>query len=261
MIHPSAQIDPAARLGTGVSVGPWSIIGPGVDLGDGTEIGPHVVIRGPTRIGRDNRIFAFCSVGDDPQDKKFRDDPDSRLEIGDGNTIREYCSINRGTAGGGGVTRLGDGNWIMAYCHVAHDCRIGDHTILANHSTLAGHVTLDDYCILGGFTGIHQFCRMGESAFTAISAIVVKDVPPFVMVEGNTARARAINREGLKRRGFETATIEALKRAYRTLYRQGLTLNRALEELAEMVAETPEIGKLVEFIRASERGIVRCRRD
>ncbi|MBI5617290.1 MAG: acyl-ACP--UDP-N-acetylglucosamine O-acyltransferase [Gammaproteobacteria bacterium] len=261
MIHPSAQIDPDARLGAGVSIGPWSIVGPGVEIGDGTEIGPHVVLRGPTRLGRENRVFAFCSIGEVPQDKKFHDDPDSRLEIGDGNTIREYCSINRGTSGGGGVTRVGSDNWIMAYCHVAHDCIIGDHAILANHSTLAGHVTLGDYCILGGFTGVHQFCRLGESAFTAISSIIVKDVPPFVMVEGNTARARAINREGLKRRGFETRTIEALKRAYRTLYRQGLTLNRALEELAEMVGETPELAKLIEFIRASERGIVRCRRD
>lgn len=259
MIHPSAIVDAGARLGAGVEVGPWTVIGAGVEIGDGSVIGAHCVLKGPTRIGRENRIYSFCAIGEDPQDKKFKGDVPVRLEIGDRNTIREYCSINRGTPGGGGVTHVGNDNWIMAYCHIAHDCHIGNNTIFANNATLAGHVEIGDYAILGGFTGVHQFCRVGESSFTAISAVIVKDVPPFVMAEGNTARARAINREGLKRRGFEPATIEAIKRAYKTLYRQGLLLEQALEQLAEPAREFPEIARLVDFIRASRRGIVRSR--
>ena len=259
MIHPSAIIDAGARLGADVEVGPWTVIGDGVEIGDGSVIGAHCMLKGPTRIGRENRIFPFCSIGEDPQDKKFKGDVPVRLEIGDRNTIREYCSINRGTPGGGGLTSLGNDNWIMAYCHIAHDCHIGNNTIFANNATLAGHVEIEDYAILGGFTGVHQFCRIGESSFTAISAVIVKDVPPFVMAEGNTARARAINREGLKRRGFDRTAIEAIKRAYKTLYRQGLLLEQALEQLAEPAREFPEVARLVDFIKASRRGIVRSR--
>jgi UDP-N-acetylglucosamine acyltransferase len=259
LIHPSAIVHPGACLEEGVTVGPWTSIGDGVEIGAGTSIDAHCVLKGPTRIGRDNRIYAFCSIGEDPQDKKFRGDVPVRLEIGDRNTIREYCSVNRGTPGGGGLTSIGDDNWIMAYCHVAHDCRIGRNVILANNATLAGHVEIGDFAILGGFTGVHQFCRVGESSFTAISAVVVKDVPPYVMVEGNTARARAINREGLKRRGFEQSAIDGIKRAYRTLYREGRLLEDALAHLAELGREFPEVERLVTFIRGTRRGIVRSR--
>ncbi len=260
MIHPTAIIEPGARLAANVEVGPWTYVGDGVEIGYGCSIGAHCVLKGPTRLGRDNRIFAFCSIGEQPQDKKFKGTEAVRLEIGDRNTIREYCSINRGTPGGGGVTSLGDDNWLMAYCHVAHDCRIGNHTIFANNATLAGHVEIHDYAILGGFTGVHQFCRVGESSFTAISAVIVKDVPPYVMAGGNTARARAINREGLRRRGFDRNAIAAITRAYKTLYRQGLLLEDALAELDEQARETPEVARFVGFIRSARRGIVRSRR-
>lgn len=258
MIDPSARVHPGAVLAADVTVGPWTIIGDGVEIGAGSEIGAHCVVTGPTRMGSNNRISPFCSVGEAPQDKKFVPGTPTRLEIGNGNTIREYCSINRGTPGGGGVTRLGDDNWIMAYCHIAHDCQVGNHTIFANNATLAGHVEIGDYAILAGFTGVHQFCRIGESSFTAISAVIVKDVPPYVMVEGNTARARAINREGLRRRGFDPATIELVKRAYKILYRQGLTVDKALEEISSLAADDV-IRRFVDFIAKSERGIVRCR--
>ena len=257
MIDSTAQIHPDAVIADGVSVGPWSIIDAGVEIDERTSIAAHVVIRGSTRIGRDNIIYPFCSIGDDPQDKKCDGKGESRLEIGDRNTIREYCSINRGTEHGGGVTRLGDDNWIMAYCHIAHDCQVGSHTVFANNSTLAGHVEIHDHVVLGGFTGVHQFCRMGESSFSAISAIIVKDVPPFVMVDGITARARAINRVGLKRRGFSDEAIAALKNAYKTLYRNGLTLVQATCELEAPAAKHPQVRQMLEFIKASSRGIVR----
>lgn len=257
MIDSRAIIDPGARIGRDVEIGPYSIIGPGVEIGDGTRIAGHVVIRGPTRIGRDNRIFQFCSIGDDPQDKKFAGESESRLEIGDGNTIREYCSINRGTGGGGGVTRLGDDNWIMAYVHVAHDCLVGSHAVFANNATLAGHVSVGDYAILGGFTGVHQFCRIGSYSFTAIASVIVKDVPPYIMVSGNTAVPSGLNREGLKRRGFSRDGIDALRKAYKTVYRDGLLLKDALEQLEPACEEYPEVKSFVDFIRSSDRGIVR----
>ena len=257
MIDPSAKIDPAAILAADVEVGPWTSIGAGVEIGAGSRIGSHTVIKGPTRIGRDNSVFAFCSLGDDPQDKKFSGSGESRLEIGDGNTIREYCSINRGTPQGGGVTRLGDDNWLMAYCHIAHDCKVGNHTVFANNATLAGHVEIQDYGILGGFTGVHQFCRMGESSFSAIAAAIVRDVPPYVIVNGNSAEPRSINREGLKRRGFSVESIAALKRAYRTLYRQGNSLEVALKLLETERDAFPEVARLLDFVRSSVRGIVR----
>lgn len=259
MIDSTARIDPTVRLGANVRIGPWTIVGAGVEIGDGTSIDAHCIIRGPTRIGRDNRIFGFCAIGDDPQDKKFVPGTPTRLEIGDRNTIREYCSINRGTPGGGGVTTLGNDNWMMAYCHVAHDCHIGNQTIFANNATLAGHVEIGDHAILAGFVGVHQFCRVGESSFMAISAVVVKDVPPFVMAEGNTARARAINREGMRRRGIATDVIDAVRRAYKILYRQGLTVEKALEELAPLATQFPEVQRFADFVRRSERGIVRSR--
>ncbi len=257
MIDASAKVDPGARLAADVEVGPWTLIGPGVEIGAGTRIGSHCIIKGPTRIGRDNRVYAFCSIGEDPQDKKFAGAGDSRLELGDRNTIREYCSINRGTPQGGGLTRVGDDNWLMAYCHIAHDCKVGNHTVFANNATLAGHVEIHDYVILGGFTGVHQFCRMGESSFSAIAAAVVRDVPPYIMVNGNSAEPRSINREGLKRRGFSVESIAALKRAYRTLYRQGNSLEDALKLLEAEREAFPEVARLLDFVRSSVRGIVR----
>jgi UDP-N-acetylglucosamine acyltransferase len=257
LIDPTARIAPSAVLADDVEVGAWTCIGPDVHIGPGTRIASHVVVKGPTRIGAGNHIHAFCSIGEDPQDKKYTGSGESRLEIGDGNTVREYCSINRGTPGGGGVTRLGNGNWIMAYCHIAHDCQVGNHTIFANNATLAGHVEIHDYVILGGFTGVHQFCRLGESSFTAIAAIVVRDVPPYVIVNGNTARPRGINREGLKRRGFDAGDIAALKRCYKALYRQGRSLEESLAILAEEGRTCPAALRLLDFIRSSARGIVR----
>lgn len=257
MIDSTARIDPSAVLGPDVEVGAWSSIGAGVEIGAGTRVGSNVVITGPTTIGVNNRIYPFCAIGGDPQDKKYEGTGESRLEIGDDNTIREYCSINRGTPGGHGVTRVGNDNWIMAYCHVAHDCTVGSHTIFANNATLAGHVEIHDFVILGGFTGVHQFCRLGESSFSAISAVIVRDVPPYVMVDGNTARPRSINREGLRRRGMSPDCIAALKQCYRVLYRQGHTLDEALKIIGDGPCEFPEVTQMMEFIRGSARGIVR----
>lgn len=257
MIDDRAIVDPRASIDENAEIGPGSIIEGDVEIGPGTQIGAHVVIRGPTRIGRDNRIFQFCSIGDDPQDKKYAGEAESVLEIGDGNTIREFCSINRGTAGGGGVTRLGNGNWIMAYVHIAHDCLVGDQVVFANNTTLAGHVVVEDYVIFGGFTGVHQFCRIGAYSFSAIASVIVKDVPPYILVSGNTARPGGLNREGLKRHGFSSDTILALKQAYRTLYREGLTLDAALDRIREISAREPHVARFAEFIRHSSRGIVR----
>lgn len=257
MIHSTALIDPSAECAADVEVGPYSIIGPDVKIAEGCSIGSHVVIKGPTSIGRNTKISPYCSIGDDPQDKKFEAGGRSMLSIGENNTIREYCSINRGTENGGGVTRLGDNNWIMAYCHIAHDCQIGNNVIFANNATLAGHVEIHDYAILGGFTGVHQFCRMGENSFSAISAVIVKDVPPFVIVDGNTARARAINREGLRRRGFDSETISALKEAFKTVYKKGLILNDAIETLGPRADEVSQVEQFLNFINQSQRGIVR----
>ena len=256
MIHPSALVHPKASLGANVSVGAYSIVGEHVELGNDTRIGPHVVIEGHTRIGRNNRIFQFCSLGAVPQDKKYADEP-TRLEIGDGNTIREFCTLNCGTAQDAGVTRLGNDNWIMAYVHLAHDCQIGDHTIFANNAQLAGHVHVGDHAILGGFTGVHQFVRIGAHSFTAIATILVHDLPPYVMAAGNTAKPYGINAEGLRRRGFSAEALAAIKRAYKTLYKSGLTLDQAKAQLAEQARSSVEIGLLADFLQASTRGIVR----
>ncbi|HMW16440.1 MAG TPA: acyl-ACP--UDP-N-acetylglucosamine O-acyltransferase [Accumulibacter sp.] len=256
MIHPTAIIHPGARLGNKVSVGPYSIIGEFVEIGDNTVIGPHVVITGRTRIGRDNRIFQFCSLGEEPQDKKYAGEP-TGLEIGDRNTIREFCTFNIGTAQDAGMTRIGDDNWIMAYVHIAHDCQVGNRTVFANNAQLAGHVHIDDWAILGGYTGVHQFCRIGMHTMTAVGTVVLQDVPPFVMAAGNTASPFGINAEGLKRRGFSPEALQALKRAYRTVYKSGLMLEEARGKLQEQVLDHPEIQPLLDFLAVSKRGIIR----
>ncbi|MBK8890618.1 MAG: acyl-ACP--UDP-N-acetylglucosamine O-acyltransferase [Dechloromonas sp.] len=256
MIHPAAIVDSAARIGANVEIGPYSIIGPDVEIGDDTEIGPHVVIKGHTRIGRENRIFQFCSLGEMPQDKKYAGEP-TRLEIGDRNTIREFCTFNLGTVQGGGVTSVGDDNWIMAYVHIAHDCRVANKTIFANGASLAGHVTVDDLVIFGGFTGVHQFCRIGAHVISAASSLVLQDVPPYLMVAGNTAQPYGIHVEGLKRRGFTSEAITELKRAYRTLYKSGLLLEEAKAKLAEQAKTQPDVQLMVDFLEASKRGIIR----
>jgi UDP-N-acetylglucosamine acyltransferase len=255
-IHASAIIAPSARISSDVEIGPYAVIGPDVEIGPGCIIGSHSVITGHTRIGAGNRIHAFVSLGGDPQDKKYRGEA-TRLEIGDYNTIREFCTFNCGTAQDVGVTRLGSHNWIMAYVHLAHDCQIGNHTIFANNAQLAGHVHVGDHAILGGFTVVHQFCRIGAHSITAMGTIVLQDVPPYLTVSGNSARAYGINTEGLRRRGFTPTAISGLKRAYRTLYRSGLTLQEAKQELEKQVEQCPEVRALIEFVSASARGIVR----
>jgi len=256
MIHQTAIVDPAARLGANVEIGPYSIIGPNVEIGDGTRIGPHVVVEGHTRIGRDNEIFQFCSIGAVPQDKKY-DDEATRLEIGDRNTIREFCSFNVGTSQDVGVTRMGSDNWIMAYVHIAHDCQVGDHTIFANNATLAGHVHVGDWAILGGFTGVHQFVRVGAHAFCGVGTVLLQDLPPFVTVSGNPASPHGINSEGLKRRGFTADDIRIIKRAYKTLYREGLSLDEARSRIRESTESCEALTPFSEFISTSSRGIVR----
>ncbi|WP_407280513.1 acyl-ACP--UDP-N-acetylglucosamine O-acyltransferase [Aromatoleum evansii] len=256
MIHASAIVHPGARLGENVSIGPYSIIGEHVEIGDNTRIGPHVVVEGRTKIGRDNEIFQFCSIGAAPQDKKYDEEP-TRLEIGDRNTIREFCSFNVGTSQDAGVTRIGSDNWIMAYVHVAHDCHVGDHTIFANNATLAGHVHVGDWAILGGFTGVHQFVRVGAHSFCGVGTVLLQDLPPYVTVAGNPAKPHGINSEGLRRRGYSADGIAAIKRAYRALYRAGLSLDDARARVGEIAAEHAEVAAFADFISASGRGIVR----
>ncbi|MDR1647084.1 MAG: acyl-ACP--UDP-N-acetylglucosamine O-acyltransferase [Zoogloeaceae bacterium] len=255
-IHPTAIVAPGARLAAGVEIGPYSLIGEQVEIGEGSIVGPHVVISGRTRIGRGNRIYQFSSLGEAPQDKKYAGE-ETRLEIGDGNTIREFCTFNVGTAQDAGVTRIGNDNWIMAYVHIAHDCQVGDHTIFANNAQLAGHVHVEDWAILGGYTGVHQFCHVGAHVMTAVGTVILQDVPPYLMAAGNTATPYGINVEGLKRRGFHADAITALKRAYRVLYKSGLTLAEAREKLVEMAAEQPDVRRFVDFLADSRRGIIR----
>ena len=255
-IHPSAIIDPAADIAEDVEIGAYSMIGPQVKIGPGCWIGPHVVITGRTTIGANNRIFQFNSIGDEPQDKKYEGE-DTELVIGDNNFIREFCTFNRGTALGEGKTRIGDNNWIMAYVHIAHDCEVGDNTVLANNTTLAGHVKIGNQAILGGFAQIHQFCEIGDHAFISFSSLVNKSVPPFVTVSGEKSRPKGINTEGLKRRGFTPEQILNIRRAYRTLYRSGLSLEEAREQLREMASGAEEIRPLVDFIENAERSIIR----
>lgn len=256
MIDARAVIAPDAKIGDGVTVGPYTVIGSEVEIGAGTWIGPHVVIAGPTRIGRDNKIFQFASLGEAPQDKKYAGEK-TRLEIGDRNAIREYCTINRGTVQGGGVTRIGNDNWIMAYVHIAHDCLVGDQTIFANSASLAGHVTVGDHAILGGFTLVHQFCMIGAHCFCGMGSVISMDVPPYVMVSGNPAKPHGINSEGLKRRGFSGEALRALREAYKLIYKSNLTLNEARERIAARVNECPDLVLLTRFLEQSQRGIVR----
>jgi UDP-N-acetylglucosamine acyltransferase len=256
MIHPTAVIAPGARLGRGVSVGAYSVIGPYVQIGENTSISSHVIIEGQTRIGSNNRIYSFNSIGADPQDKKYAGE-DTKLEIGDGNTIREFCTLNRGTAQDAGVTRLGNHNWIMAYVHLAHDCKVGNHTIFANNAQLAGHVHVDDHAILGGFTVVHQFVHIGMHSITAMGTILLQDLPPYVMAAGNTAKPFGINSEGLKRRGFSVDAIARIKSAYKILYKSRLSLEEAKAQLAVSAADAPEIQPFLEFLSISTRGIVR----
>lgn len=255
-IHPTAIIDVNAELDSSVEVGAYSIIGAGVKINAGTRIGPHVVIQGPSIIGKDNEIFQFCSLGEKPQDKKFLDEP-TLLEIGDNNTIREFCTFNRGTMQDKGTTKIGHNNWIMAYVHIAHDCVIGNHTIFANNASLAGHVDVHDYAILGGFTLVHQFCKVGSHIITAVGSVVFKDIPPYVTVAGYDAKPHGINVRGLERRDFRPEAILEIKRAYKTLYRKGLTLEEAKITLAARKSEFPELGLLTDFLDTTTRGIVR----
>jgi UDP-N-acetylglucosamine acyltransferase len=257
MIHATAIVHPRAHLGANVSVGPYSIIGEHVELGDGTQVGAHAVITGHTKIGRDNRIFQFVSLGEVPQDKKYAGEP-TRLEIGDRNMIREFCTFNLGTAQDLGVTRIGNDNWIMAYVHIAHDCQVGNHTIFANNASLAGHVHLGDHVVLGGFTGVHQFCRVGAHVMTAVNSAVYKDIPPYVLAAGSDgAKPNGINSEGLKRRGFSPESIAVVKQAYKTLYRNSLTLEEAKAALLEQAHAHAEVQLILDFLATSTRGIIR----
>ena len=255
-VHPTAQVARGAKLADGVTVGAFSVIGPQVEVGEGTWIGAHVVLDGRLSIGRANKIFHFASLGAPPQDKKYQAE-DTAVEIGDNNTLREYVTINRGTAQDVGVTRLGNDNWVMAYVHFAHDVQIGSHTIFANACQLAGHVTVGDWAIFGATTLVHQFVHIGAHAFTGMGTYLPQDLPPFVTAAGNMAKPYGINSEGLKRRGFTPEDIAALKHAYRTLYRRGLPLAEARKRLEAQVAECAQVGELVEFLDRSKRGIIR----
>lgn len=255
-IHPTAIVDPRAKLGANVSVGAYTVIDADVEVGDGTRIGHHNVITGHTRIGRDNRIFHFVSLGEANQDKKYQGEP-TRLEIGDRNTIREYCSLNRGTVQDRGVTIVGDDNWLMAYVHVAHDCVVGSKTTIANCTQLGGHVQVGDWATLGGFTGVHQFVKVGAHVMCGVSSVVLMDIPPYVTAGGNPLSAAGINAEGLKRRGFSAEQIATIKRAYKTLYRSGLTFAEAKIQLGKEALAAPELKILADFLEASTRGIVR----
>ena len=259
-IHSTALVDAQAELGNDVEVGAYAVIGPQVRIGEGTRIGAHTVVEGHTTIGRDNRIFQFASIGATPQDKKYGGEP-TRLEIGDGNTIREFCTLNTGTVQDAGVTRLGDDNWIMAYVHIAHDCQLGSHTIIANAVQLGGHVHIGDWAFLGGLSGVHQFVRVGAHAMTGFQTRLSQDLPPYVTASGNPAQAQGINQEGLKRRGFDAQRIDAIKQLHRLLYRSNLRLDEAVQRMAQLRAEAPasdaDIALMLEFLAAATRGIVR----
>ena len=257
LIHPTAVVDPAARLADDVRVGAFSLIGADVEIGAGTVVGPHCSIHGPTRIGCDNRFVGHAAIGGEPQDKKYAGER-TELVIGDRNVIREFVTINRGTGGGGGVTRIGDDNWMLAYTHVAHDCDVGNHCVFSNNTTLAGHVSVGDWVIISGFAGAHQFCRIGDHAFLGMGALVTGDIPPFTMVgiDGH-GRPRGINAEGLKRRGFDAGRISAIKRAYRTLYVAGVPLAEAKQQLAEQARDSDDVRQMLDFIEHGDRPLQR----
>jgi UDP-N-acetylglucosamine acyltransferase len=256
LIDPRAIVDPGAEIGEGVEIGPFAVIGKGVVIGAGTWVGPHAVINGPTTLGRDNKVFQFASVGDAPQDKKYAGEP-TRLEVGDRNVFREFCTINRGTVGGHGVTRIADDCLFMAYSHVAHDCVVGSRCVMSNCTALAGHVELGEWVILSGYAAVHQFCKIGAHAFLANNAAVTRDVPPYLLVAGSPAEPKGINSEGLKRRGFGPAQVANIKSAYRLFYRSGLKLAEATEQLRALVPAQPELAPFVDFLAASERSIIR----
>jgi len=256
MIHSTAIVSNKANLADDVAVGPYAVIGDDVEIASGTQIDSHVVINGPTRIGTDNHIYQFASIGDDPQDKKYANEP-TRLVIGDRNTIREFCTISRGTTQDRGETVLGDDNWIMAYVHIAHDCVVGNKTIMANNTTLAGHVHVGDWVICGGFSGVHQFCKVGAHAFLGMYAGINRDVPAYTMVSGQPATPRGINSEGLKRRDFSAEQIRNIKNAYRVTFRKGKKLTEAIEEITGLCEEQPELNLFLESLRSSDRGLVR----
>lgn len=256
MIDPYARVDPDAEVADDAEIGPFCVIGPGVSIGSGTQVGPHTVVRGPTAIGRNNRIFSFASIGEGPQDLKYANEP-TRLEIGDRNTIREYVTLNRGSAHGTGTTRIGNDNMFMAYSHVAHDCVVGDHTVFANCASLAGHVDIGDWAILGGFCGIHQFCRVGEHSFAGMGAMVSRDVPPYVIVAGNHARSYGINKNGLRRRGFTAGAIRALHTVYMGLVKSRAGRDEARRRAEALAIDFAEVQRFLEFLDASQRGIVR----
>lgn len=256
MIHSSAIIDPSARLADDVEVGPWTVIGPQVEIGSGTKINSHVVIKGPAKIGSGNHIFQFASIGEDCQDKKYNGEP-TELLIGNNNVFREGCTVHRGTVQDNSVTIIGSDNLFMANVHIAHDCVVGNDNILANNCAIAGHVKMGDNIILGGFTAVHQFCVIGSHSMCGAGTVVLKDIPAFVMSNGNSAQPHGINAEGLRRRGFSVEAIQQIKRAYKIIYRQGLKLDQAIEQLDLMVSETPEIQLLTDSLKASTRGIIR----
>lgn len=256
MIDEHAIIHPSAKLAKGVSIGPGTIIGADVEIGEGTWVGPHVVIEGPTIIGKNNKIFQFASVGDEPQDVTYQGEP-TRLEIGDNNIIREYCMISRGTVKGGGLTRLGDNNFLMAYTHVGHDCMLGDHIIMVNYSALSGHVVINDFANIGAYAAIHQFCHVGAYAFIARATYVTKDVLPYIMIAGHTTSACGINTVGLRRGGFSSSAIDCLRRAYKIIFRKGLTVQQAVAELELLQKDCPEVLPMIDALNVSTRGIVR----
>lgn len=256
-VHPSAVVESGARLGAGVRVGAFCYIGDGVEVGDGSVFGPHCSVHGPTRIGRDNRFIGHGAIGGEPQDRKYAGER-VELAIGDRNVFREFVTVNRGTGGGGGTTRIGDDNWLLAYTHIAHDCVVGNHCVFSNNATLAGHVEVGDHVILSGFAGIHQFCRIGAHAFIGMGAFVNGDVPPFVMVaQEGYGRPRGINSEGLKRRGFDAERIAAIKRAYRVLYMAGSSLDEARGKLAALAEDSNDVRALLDFIDSGERPLLR----
>jgi len=256
VIDKLAVVDPSAKIAEDVTIGPWTFIGPNVEIGAGTKIGPHAVIKGPTKLGKNNQIFQFASIGEDPQDLKFQGE-ETHLEVGDGNIFREFCTINRGTEQGGGLTKIGDNNLFMAYTHMAHDCIVGNSTIFANGASLAGHVIVEDYAIMSAFSGIHQFCKIGAHSFVAKATIVAKDVLPYVLVSGNPASPCGLNTTGLRRRSFTAEAVANIRRAYRIIFRNGLTAKQAIVELHEMLPECPEVDLLIKGLETSERGIAR----